>query len=126
MKALRIFLLLLPVVLTAKTLCMWQDKSDLSVISFSWSRYVSSLNAEPKWDGGPPSRQQQINDREKAMVKDNYGDLLRSQELRKVERDAARSAIKEGDVFTYKVKVQNTGAKTIKNLFWEYQIIELA
>jgi hypothetical protein len=73
-----------------------------------------------------PSRQQQIDDKEKAMVEKNYGDLLRSQALRKVERDAARSAVEGGDIFIYEVKVHNAGTKTIKNIFWEYQIIETA
>jgi hypothetical protein len=85
------------------------------------------LNEEPRWNEGEiPTRQQQINDREKAMVEKNYGDLLRSQALRKVERDAVRNAIKDDNIFMYEVKVQNTGTKTIKNLFWEHQIIETA
>jgi|ERR671939_1026660 hypothetical protein len=127
MKTLLIVSLLLLVLLTTQSPCVAQGGSDLSVISFSWSRYISALNDEPKWDDALlPSRQQQINDREKAMVKDNYGDLLRSKDLKKVERDAARSAVKEGSIFTYKVKVQNTGTKTIKNLYWEYQIIDSA
>lgn len=126
MKALWIFLLLSPTLLVASRPCKAQDGSDLSVISFSWSRYNLALNAEPKWGGNLPSRQEQIYDREKITMEKNYGDLIRSQELRKVERAATRSLSNQGDVFTYKVKVQNTGIKTIKNLYWEYQIIEAA
>jgi hypothetical protein len=127
MKTLQIMPLLLLFVFTANRPCSAQAAPDLSVISFRWSRYVKALNEEPKWGGGEmPSRQQQINDKEKAMVEKNYGDLLRSQALRKIERDAARSAVEGGDIFMYEVKVHNSGTKTIKNIFWEYQIIETA
>jgi hypothetical protein len=126
MKTLQILPLLLLLVITANRPCAAQTAPDLSVISFRWSRYIRALNEEPKWGGEMPSRQDQINDKEKAMVEKNYGDLLRSQALRKVERDAARSAVEGGDLFVYEAKVRNAGTKTIKNIFWEYQIIETA
>lgn len=127
MKTLQIVPLLVLVVLTSNRPCPAQAAPDLSVISFRWSRYVKALNEEPNVGGGVmPSRQKQIEDREKAMIKDNYGDLLRSQALRKVERDATRSSVASGSVFLYEAKVHNSGTKTIKNVFWEYQIIETA
>ena len=127
MKPLLIFSFLLLVLIMAQSPCLAQSGSDLSVLGFSWSRYIPALNAEPKWGGGElPTRQQQIYDREKLMVEKNYGDLIRSKELRKVEGDAARSAIKPSDIFTYKLKVHNTGTKIVKSLYWEYQVIEAA
>lgn len=104
--------------------CYAQDKSPLSVITFGWSRYVTALDAEPEWRNPVPTRQQQIDDRERQTIERGYGDLMRSRELRKVEREARRSSVKDGSLFTYKVKVHNTDAKTVKNIFWEYVILE--
>lgn len=104
--------------------CYAQDKSPLSVISFSWSRYVTALDAEPEWRNPVPTRQQQIDDKERQTVERGYGDLIRSRDLRKVERDARRGSAKEGDLFSYSVRVHNTDAKVVKNIYWEYVILE--
>ena len=95
----------------------------MSVISFGWSRYVTALDAEPEWRNPVPTRQQQIDDRERQTVERGYGDLMRSRDLRKFEREAQRS-VKDGDLFTYRVRVQNTDTKTVKNIYWEYVILE--
>jgi hypothetical protein len=115
---------LLLVVVSAPSLCLAQGDSDLSVLKFSWTHYHRALNAEPTWDAPPNYRQR--TDAEKARAQIQYGDTIKSQALKKAERDAMRSAIESGQIFTYKVKVQNTSAKTIKNLYWEYQILESA
>lgn len=104
--------------------CYAQDTSPLSVISFGWSRYVTALDAEPEWRSGVPTRQQQIDDRERQTVERGYGDLMRSRDLRKVEREALRSSVKDGGLFTYRVRVHNTDTKTVKNIYWEYVILE--
>lgn len=103
-----------------------QDGPPLSIISFSWSRYVDALNAEPEWQSGRPTRTQQIDDRERLAIERGYGDLLRSRELRKIEHEAKRSSVKEIDLFLYKIKVRNTDARTIKYVYLEYQIIDPA
>ena len=125
MRTLFKFALCLIILITAAR-CLAQDEPQLSVISFGWSRYVVALNAEPEWQSGRPTRTQQIDDRERQTIERGYGDLLRSRELRKIERNAARSSVKEGDLFLYRVKVENTSAKTVKNVYWEYQIIDSA
>ena len=104
--------------------CYAQDNSPLSVISFGWSRYVTALDAEPEWRNPVPTRQQQIDDRERQTIERGYGDLIRSRDLRKVERDAQRSSVRKGDLFTYRVRVHNTDTKTVKNIYWEYVILE--
>ncbi len=124
MKTLLTGFLLLLVILSAESLCLAQGSSDLSVLKFSWSHYHLALSAEPNWDAPPDYRQR--SDKEKAQAQIQYGDIIRSQALKKAERDATRTAIESGQIFTYKVKVQNLSAKTIKNLYWEYQIIESA
>jgi hypothetical protein len=115
---------LLLLILAAPDLCAAQSSPDLSVVKFSWSRYHPAVNAEPTWDAPPDYRQR--SDAEKARAQIQYGDIMKSQALQKAERDAMRSAIESGKIFTYKVKVQNVSTKTIKNLYWEYQIIESA
>jgi hypothetical protein len=78
-------------VIAARSLA--QDGPPLSVISFSWARYVDALNAEPEWQSGRPTRTQQIDDRERLAIERGYGDLLRSRELRKIEHEAKRSSL---------------------------------
>jgi hypothetical protein len=116
--------LVLLVALLSPAPCAAQGESNLSVVKFSWSHYHPALAAEPDWDAPPDYRQR--SDRDKAMAQIQYGDMMKSQALKKAERDAARSAVNPGQIFVYKVKLQNTSAKTIKNLYWEYQIIESA
>ncbi|MEP6912581.1 MAG: hypothetical protein ABI923_07490 [bacterium] len=116
--------LLLLVVLSSQSPCAAQVDSNLSVLKFSWSHYNQALAAEPEWNAPPDYRQR--TDQEKARAQIQYGDLIKSQALKKAERDAARSAVKADQIFVYKVKLQNISAKTIKNLYWEYQVIESA
>lgn len=104
--------------------CLAQDKSPLSVINFGWSRYVTALDAEPEWRNPVRTRQQQIDDRERQTVERGYGDLMRGRDLRKFEREARRSSVKDGDLFTYRVKVHNTDTKTVMNIYWEYVVLE--
>lgn len=116
--------LLLLVVVAAEIPAAAQGDSNLSVLKFSWSHFHAGLAEEPEWNAPPDYRQR--TDREKAIALIQYGDLIKSQELKKTERDAARSAVKTNQIFIYKVKLQNTNSKTIKNFYWEYQFIESA
>jgi hypothetical protein len=104
--------------------CLAQAGADLSLTNFRWSRYVRALNDEPEWNESPKERARY--EREKATNEKNYGDLIRSHELKKLETEAARSSVRPEEIFVYKVKVQNMSMKTTKALFWEYQIIESA
>ena len=124
MKALLVLSSLSLAVLVTSQECLAQNESQLSVISFGWSRYVTALDAEPEWRNPVRTRQQQIDDRERQTIERGYGDLMRSQDLRKVEREARRSSVKDGGLFTYRVRVRNTDTKTVKNIYWEYVILE--
>jgi len=101
-----------------------QGESNLSVISFNWSRYVRELEAEPEWSAAAPTRQQQIDDRERQTVDRGYGDLIRSRDLRKIENKAKHDSEKEGDLFLYRVKVRSSDTRIIRSVYWEYQIFE--
>jgi hypothetical protein len=116
--------LLLLIVLSSQSLCAGQGEPNLAVLKVGWSHYNLALAEEPEWNAPPDYRQR--TDREKAMAHIQYGDIMKSQALKKTERDAARSAFKVGQIFVYKVKLQNTGQKAIKNFYWEYQVIESA
>jgi hypothetical protein len=124
MKRLLTITLLLLIVLSSQSLCAAQGEANLSVLKVSWSHYHRALTEEPEWNAPPDYRQR--TDREKAMAQVQYGDIMKSQALKKAEREAVRSAIKTGQIFVYKVKLQNTGQKAIKNFYWEYQVIESA
>lgn len=126
MKKVLIFSILALLVFSIQSPCKAQDNSSLTVIDFSWSRYHQALNLEPTWDSAPTPARPPMSDADRKIVERRYGDLMRSADLRKVERDAARSKVRPGEGYTYKVKVQNTDAKTIKMIYWEYQIKELA
>ncbi|HBB86469.1 MAG TPA: hypothetical protein DC047_02505 [Blastocatellia bacterium] len=124
MKVILNITLLLLVVLAAEIPGAAQGDSNLSVLKFGWSHFHAALIEEPEWNAPPDYRQR--TDREKAIAQIQYGDIIKSQELKKAERDAARSAVKTSRIFIYKVKLQNTNSKTIKNFYWEYQVIESA
>jgi hypothetical protein len=126
MKTFLLFSILMLLVFSAQRPCKAQDSSGLTVIDFSWSRYHQALDAEPNWDAPPNTAHPPMTDADKKVVERRYGDLMRSAELKKVERDAARSSVRRGEYYIYKVKLKNTDAKTIRLVFWEYQIIELA
>lgn len=123
MVLLKITLLLL-VVLAAEVPGAAQGDSNLAVLKVGWSHYHEALTAEIEWSAPPDYRQR--TDREKALAQVQYGDLIKSQELKKIERDASRSTVKASQIFIYKVKLQNTSTKVVKNFYWEYQITELA
>lgn len=122
----KIFLPILAVcsIALCSQVCLAQDDSHLAVVKYSWSKYHEALLTEPEWNAPPDYRQR--TDREKAVAQIQYGDIMKSQALKKAERDAKRSAASKNEIFAYKVKLKNIGLKAIKNLYWEYQVIEVA
>jgi hypothetical protein len=124
MKLISKFTLLLLVILAAQIPGAAQEESKVAVLKFGWSHYHEALTAEPEWNAPPDYRQR--TDREKALAQIQYGDMIKSQELKKLERDATRSTVKASQIFIYKVKLQNSGLKAVKNFYWEYQIMESA
>jgi hypothetical protein len=108
----------------------------VNVVSARWSktRYkVEKLGAQ----GSTPAaamtasdknfaRNRRIND--PAGVRDPNADTLdgRSAALDKAVRDARSQKPDTVEGYDYRVKVQNTGAKAVEVLFWEYQFEETA
>jgi hypothetical protein len=110
--------------LSALSPCQAQDKSGLAILDFSWSRWQKPLNAEVDFGSAPTAARPPMSDEDKKIVERRYGDLVRSAELRKIERDAAGNNIRPGAFYNYKVKVKNSEAKAIKIIYWEYQFKE--
>ncbi len=124
MKLLINITILLLVVVATEIPAVAQGDSQLSVLKFGWSHFHAALTEEPEWNAPPDYRQR--TDREKALAQVQYGDLIKSQALKNAERDAIRSAVKTNQIFIYRVKLQNTGSKVIKNFYWEYEVRESA
>jgi hypothetical protein len=122
MKVILNIVLLLLVLLAAQIPGVAQEDSKVAVLKFGWSHYHEALAAEPEWNAPPDYRQR--TDREKALVQVQYGDIIKSQELKKIERHATRSTVKPSQIFIYKVKLRNSSSKIVKNFYWEYQVME--
>jgi hypothetical protein len=107
------------------------ESSPLSVTSFKWTR--ERRNVDTKADEGTVparamipqnknfARNARVND--PAGVRDPNADTLdgRSEALEKSVQDSRNTKPKAADGFVYKIKVQNTAAKIVEIVFWEYQ-----
>ena len=131
----RIFFLLLPLLLMPSPSVQEPDeKSPLVVINFSWARdRQSAANASSASVAPAPAmiaanrnfeKQKRVND--PAGMRDPNSDTLdgRGAELERINQEAREPEPVEG--FTYQIKVQNTGSKIVKSVFWEYRFKELA
>lgn len=106
--------------------CLAQDNSGLTILDFKWSRWHRPLDADVDFGSAPTPARPPMTDEDRRVVERRYGDLVRSAELRKIERDAAGKDIRPGELYNYRIKVQNAGAKAINILYWEYQVREIA
>lgn len=106
--------------------CEAQDNSGLTIVEFKWSRWQKPLDAEIDYGSAPTPARPPMSDEDRKIVERRYGDLVRSAELRKVERDAAGKDVRPIELYNYKIKVQNEGTKAVKILYWEYQVRETA
>jgi hypothetical protein len=106
--------------------CPAQDNSGLTILDFKWSRWQRPLDAEVDFGSAPTPARPPMSDEDKKIVERRYGDLVKSAELRKIERDAANKDVRPVELYNYKIKVQNAGTKAIKILYWEYQVREKA
>ena len=107
------------------------EAASLTVTSFKWSRVHRNIDA-PADDSTAPAqamipqnknfaRNARIND--PAGVRDPNADTLdgRRAAMDKNVQDSRASKPKAMDGFAYRIKVQNSGAKVVEIVFWEYQ-----
>lgn len=108
----------------------------MTVTSFKWARARQKVNA-PETDGNPPARAMIPQNRifaRNARVNDPQGvrdpnqDTIdgRSAALEKTVAESRAPQSKTMDGFTYKIKVQNSIAKVVEVVFWEYRFIDPA
>lgn len=110
------------------------DESPVIVVNFRWAKDRQSVeNASTVSVAPAPAmisanrnfeKQKRVND--PAGVRDPNADTLdgRAAELDRINQEAREPEPVAG--FTYQVKVQNTSAKIVKNIFWEYRFREAA
>jgi hypothetical protein len=111
------------------------EGAPLNVVSAKWTKTQQKIE-KPDTQGSSPAaamtpadknfaRNRRIND--PAGVRDPNADTLdaRSAAIDKAVRESRSQPI-EVEGYTYRVKVQNPGAKAIEVLFWEYQFEETA
>jgi hypothetical protein len=107
-----------------------QDSS-LTVVNFKWSKARRAVETPPIEGNAPAramipqnrnfARNARIND--PAGVRDPNADTLdgRSAAMEKSVAESRTSKPKSSDGVAYKIKVQNSGAKVVEIVFWEYQ-----
>ena len=108
------------------------DGSQISVLSFKWSKgrqtgpekpmpARATTQADKTFD-----RNSRVND--PAGVRDPNADTAdtRGAALEKSVRDADKSQAKPINAFTYQAKIHNASKQTVEIVFWEYQFIDPA
>lgn len=137
MGTITLLLLLLLILPVEQNQVAVDDESALAVLAFKWSKTRQVIEQLDQTGTTAPAaamipanknfaRQQRIN--AQAGDRDPNADTLdgRSAQMEKNVQASRSSAPKEVDGFAYRIKVQNTSAKMIEILFWEYTFIESA
>ncbi|MBA2705685.1 MAG: hypothetical protein H0U60_17750 [Blastocatellia bacterium] len=112
-----------------------KDASQISVLSFRWSRIRKTVKGEPQ--GVTPAREMipdnktyQRNARVNQPVgqRDPNEDTVdgRSAAIEKIVQESRTAPPKSLDTFAYEVKLANGSRKAIDVVFWEYQFIDPA
>lgn len=125
------FLILFSLLIPYQTSNQNTESAPLTVSSFKWSRVHRSIQV-PADDSTAPAqamipqnknfaRNARVND--PAGVRDPNADTLdgRRAAMEKSVQDSRTTKSKDMDGFAYRIKVQNSGAKVIEIVFWEYQ-----
>jgi hypothetical protein len=112
------------------------DGSTLTVLGFKWSKSRQTAEKPVVANTAPAAamipanknfeRNRRIND--PAGVRDPNADTIdgRSAALEKSVQESRAPKVEPVDVFTYRAKVRNAGAKVVEVMFWEYQFTESA
>jgi hypothetical protein len=110
------------------------DGSQVTVLGFKWSKSRQTPEETVAASVAPAAamtavnknfeRNRRIND--PAGVRDPNADTLdaRSAALEKSVQESRSPKTEPVDVFAYRAKVRNAGAKVVEVLFWEYQFAE--
>jgi hypothetical protein len=131
-------LLLLPLLLTPVSLFQngAGDGAPITVVSLRWTKSQQRVEHADAQGPSPAAamtaadknfaRNRRIND--PAGVRDPNADTLdaRSAAMDKAVRESRAPKAEMVEGYTYRVKVQNPGAKAVEVLFWEYQFEETA
>lgn len=131
MKILLLLSLLLSLLIPFQGPSTPNDGSQLTVMSFKWSRARRTVESPPVEGNAPAramipqnrifARNQRVND--PAGARDPNQDTLdgRSAALEKSVAESRAPQAKPMDGYTYRIKVQNAASKKIEIVFWEYQ-----
>src|SRR6185503_3506351 len=108
------------------------DQAPIAVLSYKWSKDRRAMELVDTSGPDTPqpamipqnknfARNARVND--PAGVRDPNADTIdgRSEALEKSVQESRTAKPKAADGFAYKIKVQNTGAKAVEIVFWEYQ-----
>lgn len=131
MKLLLVFPVLFILLFPYQTPNANNENSPLTVMSFKWSHERRSVDSKAD-EGTVPARAMipqnknfarnaRVND--PAGVRDPNADTLdgRSEALEKSVQESRNTKPTAAEGFAYKIKVQNTAAKVVEIVFWEFQ-----
>lgn len=131
MKLLFVFPILLGLLVPYQTADSTDEGSPLAVVNFKWSRSRRTIETKEN-EGTVPARAMipqnrnfarnaRVND--PAGVRDPNADTLdgRSAAIEKSVQESRTAKPKATEGFAFKIKVQNTAAKAVEIVFWEYQ-----
>jgi hypothetical protein len=120
-------LLLLTTSVAAQELSEFANPSDLTVLEKSWRKeYVDSRprNTNPLQ---PNEDHMRVTREQKEFIKARDNTLPNQSTEPSMPAPAIKPVSSEREMLTfyiYKIKVQNSGAKRIKNIDWEYQFLD--
>lgn len=131
MKILLLLSVLVSLLLPFQSPATNNDDSQLTVTSFKWTRAHRTVETPPAEGNAPAramipqnrifARNQRVND--PPAARDPNADTLDGRSAA-MEKSVAESRAPQGqraEGFAYRIKVQNTAAKAIEVVFWEYQ-----
>jgi hypothetical protein len=95
---------------------------DIEVREFSWSHYRGNAPVNSNRDGKGDLRSRERVFRQQMENRNSVEN--RSRDMRELEDSVMRESFytKEVDLYRYKVALRNNGTKTVKAVFWDYQI----
>lgn len=136
MRNLLLFTVLLMLVSPCYSLAPQQDGPSIVVLGFKWSRSRQIPDQTAQVDTAPAAAMipQNKNYQRNTRINDPVGsrdpnlDTMdgRSAAMEKAVQESRTPQAKPVDGFSYKAKVQNSGAKVIDIVFWEYQFAEVS
>lgn len=119
-------MMLLATAVTAQEINHSSDPPDVSILQKSWSREVHYPGRNPN-PLHPNEEYMRMVRTQKAVIKRREESLPNqtTEERMPVSVGPPLSAkMARAITYVYKIKVQNTSAKTIRTIFWEYQFLD--